>query len=492
MTSGSKIRHGALWSFMGNTGGQILNFAFGIVLARLLAPEIFGTLLTIQVFTGMASFISGAGMGQALVRAKDTSRSDYDVVFTLQLAVGTLIYGFFYVTAPFIAEWYDTPLYTDLMRVSALSFLFRPFNNVPASILQREMRFQGMAGVSLLALTASNLSCIGLAHADFGVWSLILGGMVSPLVTVPLYARLAGWRPGFSLDYSRAREIARYGMLVSATDILVFLRGRVSTFILSRTLGPAAVGLFNKGESLANMPNGFITGSVYQVLFRSLAAEQENLDKCRYLFFRSIALVAVYGTPFYIGLLWLSEPLIRGLYGARWEEASGPLLILTTAWPFWLVDMLSGAVLAAFAWLHRELLAQTATLVVTSLAILAALEFGINGVAWAGVAASVFSAAYMYALATHCLRARWRDALVSLLPAVILNLILATTLAIASRMLPDWVLAADLPHVLSLAAIGGLVYALSFLYLPIQALASEQQRWKVKLRLQRNPGTATP
>ena len=111
------------------------------------------------------------------------------------------------------------------------------------------------------------------------------------------------------------------------------------------------------------MPHSFITGSVYHVLFRAMAAEQDNLDKCRYLFFRSIALVAVYATPFYIGLLWLAEPFIRGVYGEKWVAAAGPLMILAFAWPFWLMDNLSGAVLAAQNWLDRELPVQIATLV---------------------------------------------------------------------------------------------------------------------------------
>lgn len=481
MTTGSKIRSGALWSFMGNTGSQILSFLFGIVLARMLAPEVFGMLLTIQVFTGVAGFIAGAGMGQALVRAKDTTRADYDIVFTLQLVIGCGIYAIFFVAGPLIADWYDTPLYGDLIRVSALSFLFRPFNNVPASILHREMRFKDMTWVRALSLLASNLACIALAYYGFGVWALILGGMVSPLITIPLFSILAKWRPGLSLDIRRAREVARYGMLVSVTDIIVYLRTRASAFVLSRTLGPAAVGLYNKGESLAGMPNGFITGSVYQVLFRALAAEQDNLDKCRYLFFRSIALVAVYGTPFYLGLLWLAEPLTVGLYGEKWLEAAGPLFILAFAWPFWLLDMLSGAVLAAFAWLHREVLSQLASFGFTMAAILLALDFGIEGVAWAIVAAAAFSAIYMYVLASRCLRARWYDFAIALLPAALLNLLLAIALFAAEHVLPHQLRATPIAYVLAMTAIGGIVYGLGFLYAPIPALVGEQARWKTKL-----------
>jgi len=478
MTTGQKIRSGALWSFMGNTGSQIIGFLFGIALARLLAPDVFGVLLTIQIFTGIAGFVAGAGMGQALVRARDTTRADYDIVFTLQLVIGWLIYAVFFFTAPIIAEWYGEPLYSDLIRVSALSFLFRPFNNVPVSILHREMRFKEMVWVRFLALLISNCTSIGLAYHGFGVWALIIGGMIGSIVSIPLFSMQAKWRPGLSLNVSRAKEIARYGMLVSVTDIIVFLRERVTTLILSRTLGPSAVGLYNKGESLAGMPNAFITGSVYQVLFRAMAAEQDDLDKCRYLFFRSITLVAVYGTPFYIGLIWLAEPLVRGLYGEKWVEAATPLFILVFAWPFWLLDMLSGAVLAAFAWLHREVVSQTATLIVTALAILIGLNHGLQGVAWALVAAAVFSAIYMHSLAISCLRARWYDFVRALAPAALLNTILAASLYLASQSLPDNLLSSDLIHVVVMTAIGGSVYAFCFLFLPIRALTSEQQKWK--------------
>jgi O-antigen/teichoic acid export membrane protein len=111
MSLGNRIRHGAAWLFVGNSGKQVLGFLFGVVLARLLAPEDFGILLTIQVFTGIAGFVAGGGMGQALVRAKEASQQDYDIVFTLQLGIGCLIYAGFFIAAPWFAKWYGTPLY---------------------------------------------------------------------------------------------------------------------------------------------------------------------------------------------------------------------------------------------------------------------------------------------------------------------------------------------------------------------------------------------
>lgn len=483
MSLGQSIRQGAAWLFVGNTGKQALTFLFGIVLARLLVPEDFGMLLTIQVFTGFAGLISGGGMGQALIRAKTATAQDYNIAFTLQLIIGCLIYSAFFFAAPWFAHWYSDPIYTDLLRLSALSFVYRPLANLPSSILHRQMRFKAQTIVGITSLLVSSGVSIGLAYLGYGVWSLIWGGIAGSAISASLLLSIAKWRPKLSGDFRRGRDIVRYGFFVSINDIVFYLRSQISIFILSRTLGPASVGLYSKGESLARMPHGFITGSVYPVLFRSLAAEQDNPDKSRYLFFRSIALVAVYATPFYIGLLWVAEPFIRGVYGPKWVEAAGPLAILALAWPFWLMGNLSGNVLNARNWLGRELIVQVTTLIYTIAAVLVGLNYGIDGVAWAIVSSAAFSGLWQYWLAVRCLGAKLSGYPRALVPAVVLNILLAITLYILDSALPQSIKANDLTYLAAMGMSGGFVYLSCFLFLPFASLQTEQQRWKTKLRI---------
>lgn len=477
------IRRGVAWAFVGRVSDQLLTFAFGVVLARLLAPEAFGMLLTIQIFTGLVGFVAGGGMGQALVRAQSVTKEDFDVVFTLQLLIGCVIYGLFFVTAPLFADWYGNPMYRDLLRLSALSFVFRPFVTVPTNALHRDLRFKAMAGVNIACLIASSGVSIALALRGWDVWSLIWGGIAGSAVRSVLLMWQTGWRPAFSLRFARAGGLARYGALVAGNDLVDYLRERVSIFILSQTLGPQSVALFNKGESLAMMPFQFVSGSVYQVLFRALAVEQANLDKCRYLFTRSVGLVAIYATPFYVALFWLAEPLVRGVYGERWVGSAGPLFWLSFAWPMWLLGNLSGAVAASHNRLNVELRLQLLTLALNAVAIWLALPAGINGVAWALLAVFAISSSMMLALALRTLQAAWRDALRALYPAIALNLALAFVLASVERVLPTSILSHDLLHVVSLAGVGAAVYALLVLYTPLPALRSEQTRWRSALRL---------
>lgn len=478
MAASHSFRHSVGWLFLGNTSIQILTFAFGIVLARLLAPAEFGMLVTIQVFTGLAGFVSGGGMGQALVRAKEATKHDYDVVFTLQILIGIAIYAVFFCAAPWFARWYDTPLYEQLLRVSALTFITRPLVNLPNSILHREMRFKAQTVARVLTLFVASGTSIGLAFAGWSVWSLVLGGLAGSFTNALALSLIARWRPGLSFEFSRGRELARYGFLVSVNDIVVYLRNQASNFVLGRTLGMSAVGLFNKSDSLVRMPNMFIVGSVYQVLFRALAREQHDDAKSRHMFLHSIRLVAVYAAPFYVLLHLLAAPMMNVLYGARWIEAAGPLSLLAIASPFLMIANLCGAVLAARNWLHRELKVQIALLLLTGGATLAGLEYGLNGVAAALIVVAAYNATHMYWLASRCLGTRWRELLGALTPALLLA---ALMVAVA---LPVEHYAQNLPELLHLIVVGGCsaaVYGLCFLFLPIAALAGEQQKWKAKI-----------
>lgn len=487
MSLGESIRHGAKWVFIGNTGSQVINFALGLILARLMMPAEFGMVATILIYTNLAGFVAGGGMGQAIVRAKEASKQDFDLLFTLQFLIGLVIVAFFFAIAPWFGRWYENPLYADMLRVAALSFLIRPFFNVPSNMLHRDMRFKAKTAVQLTNLVVYNSIALSMAYLGYGPWSLILAGIFSSVTGAIQFAFYARWRPGVCFDFARAGELMRYGLLASSNNIIFYVRSQLPTFVLSRSFGPAGVGLFNKAESLAARPHAFITGSVYEVLFRALAKEHDNLDKSRYLFFRSLTLVAVYALPFYIGFLWLAEPLVVMLFGRHWADSAAPLMVLSLAAPMMMIENLAGAVLAARNWLGKELVAQVIMIVVAVIGIWLGRPYGMAGIAAGLVVALLYMGTHMFWLAKQSLNARWIDLVRAFMPAALLNVILAVTLGITELLVPSSIRAIGPLYVLLMATVGGLVYAICFLYLPIPVLATETARWKIKLKLTKAP-----
>ena len=72
-------------------------------------------------------------------------------------------------------------------------------------------------------------------------------------------------------------------------------------------------------------------------------------------------------------------------------------------------------------------------------------------------------------------------------PAALLNTLLALALYLTDLGIPESIRRHDFMYLGWMGAAGGLIYGLSFLYLPIPSLQTERQRWKVKLRLTAKP-----
>ncbi|WP_431065181.1 lipopolysaccharide biosynthesis protein [Methylotuvimicrobium sp.] len=485
MNIGQSIRKGTTWVFTGSLIGRVYEFAFGVILARLLLPSDFGTLVTVQVFTGAAGFIAGGGMGQALVQRKDIEEIHFHVVFTLQFIICLLIYLFFFSISPYFAKWFDNPIYEDLLRVSALTFLFRPFNNVAGAKLRRAMNFKTTTIIGLFSGLLSGACSITLAIYDFGVWSLVLGGLFGLIISIPVLLIFARFLPRIRYDFEIAKQVGGYGIRFSINDIISYLREQTPNFLIGKLIDTQAVGLFNKGYSLSVYPVKLIAGSAYQTVFRALSSTQDNLDKSKYIYLRTITLVCVYTFPFYIGLIWLADPFITTLYGEKWRLAATPLQIFCLARILSCFGNPSGAVMAAQDLLGTEIKIQIFTLLMT----IAGCWFGIqqkniNFIAWGMLPSFFFLYISVVFFACKRLNVTFTEFIRSTSPALFLSfclIIILTSFELFKTYYP--LEQNNLAYIFSMSTVGGLTYGLLFLFLPIPSLKTEQNRWKKKIRI---------
>ncbi len=475
---GNAIRRGSKWLLAGNVGSQILQFISGIVLARLLVPSDFGMLVTVQIFTGIAGFLAGGGMGQALVRAKVANELHFNVVFTLQIIIGVLIYCFFFLIAPYFSQWFNHELYEDLLRVSAITFLLRPFANIPTSILSRKLDFKFLAIVNITKLIFASILSITMAYFGFEVWSLVFGGLLGSILSIALLLAFTRWRPKFVFRKEIANEFGKYGIKYSVNDVLGHIYKQIANFMISRSLGPSMVGLFNKADSLNQIPRSTINSAIYQPVLRGLAQEQENIDKSKYIFFRTIMLVSVYTMPFYVLLWWIAEPFITFVYGPNWTPAAEPLQILALT-GLLLIGNPSGAVIAAQNKLGREIFINIEAIILLFLGCYIGLDYQLKGIAYAILITHIYSSFRIFSLANSALGSKYKQLLLALIPAYTLCGILFFTLLLIDYLLIFQIHQIHPALYLSvMSIIGGTVYILSFLFIPIKSLEPEVNRWK--------------
>ena len=120
----NKTKKGLYWSFFGQLANYGMSFGVGIVMARLLSPSDYGITALPAVFMSVAWLLQNAGLSDALVRKSDMTEEDLATSFYYSIFIGAFLYIVLFVLAPFIADFYNTPILTSLIRVTAFNFIW--------------------------------------------------------------------------------------------------------------------------------------------------------------------------------------------------------------------------------------------------------------------------------------------------------------------------------------------------------------------------------
>lgn len=478
MNLGESIRSGVKWLAFGKVGNRLFEFAFGVALARLLVPADFGMIATIQIFTGFVGMFVAGGMGQSLIRAKQADLNDFTAVFTLQLATGIVVYLTFFACAPLIARFFDEPLYTDLIRVSALSFLLRPLVAMRNAWLNREMQFKSRTLVEVSTAFFGGALAVLLAMLGLGVWSLVISGLIAALFNNFWLSRLTPFTPRLNIDVPTMRKHAGFGAKIVGTDFIEYLRGHSKTLILSKLAGPSFLGLFNKAETLSRLPNQFLMSPTMEPLFRAMSKSQDNLDQVKYLFYRAITLLMAYTGPAYVLLWWTAEPFITFVYGPKWSDAGAPMSTLTVVGFFLNFALPSSVLLAVRNRLTGEMVATAINIPIMATACFVGLQWGLVGAAWGVVLAQSIHAMQLYALVLKAIPTKAADLLRAAAPGLTLAGLTFAFLALVDAALGDRRTTQPLIYLLAMWTLGGAFAVAAFFTVPLPALRSEAARWR--------------
>lgn len=482
MNLGDRIREGVKWVLLGTVGNRILEFGFGVILARLLVPADFGMVITLQLFTGVVGIIASGGMGQSLVRSKQADADDFNTVFTLQFLMGCVVYAIFFSMAPAVGRFFEDPQYVDLLRVSALVFLIRPMALMRTAWLTREMQFKKRTFAMVANSLATGVAGTLMAFAGMGVWALVFSGLVAAFVRNLVLVYLTPLELRLYLDRRRVRAHSGFGLKVTALELLGDFKKRLLVLLLSKFAGPSFLGLYNKGDSLARLPSDVLIPPVGQPVFRAMSKIQDDLDQTKYLYFKVVTVLAAFVYPFFILLWWVAEPFVSFVYGDKWVSAAAPMEILVLAGLLFTIEIPSSVLLTAQNRMAAQIYGKVLNMVGVALACVIGLDWGLTGVAWGVAATQLVSTLYLLFFVLRTIPASVGDLIRALKPGISMNFALLLGLWMVDGLLRATATDAALPYLLVMSASAVAGYLVLLLNQHFDGLHRETEILRAKLR----------
>lgn len=308
------------WSLMEQGGSKIAQLVVQLVLARILAPEVFGVLAILLVFTTIADSVAQSGMGTALIQREGASSSDYSTAFWLSLTVALVMYAALFLSAPLIEGFYGMDGLVAPLRVISLTFVFNSFNSIQRSYLQKRMDFKGLCKANVLALVLSGALGVLAALAGLGIWALVVQYVSQAALACVALLCFSPWRPSLFFDVGAARELYSYGWKICVTGILGTVYTSVSELILGKMCSATDLGLYSQGRKWPNSAILLFTNAIQNVFLPAFSELQSDAEAFKAAMRRMLVDGSFVVVPVSCLATVASGPIVNILLGIAWED----------------------------------------------------------------------------------------------------------------------------------------------------------------------------
>lgn len=308
------------WKFCERFLNQGITFITSLVLARILAPEDYGTIALVTVFINLAAVFINSGFATALVQKKDADETDFSTIFFCSLGCSVLIYAVLFFAAPLVAAFYSTPSLTVILRVFALSIPLSVFQSIQTAYISKHLLFQKVFVASAVTAVASGAVGIGMALAGCGVWALVFQNLAGTLTNTVVYLFLVPWRPKLLFSKTAAKSMMRYGSRILAADLSGTFFTEIRSLIIGRVYTSADLAYYNKGQQIPQLITNNLSTVLVSVMFPTLANHCDDLQQVKQMAKRSIRVLSYVMVPCMFGMSAVMEPLILLLFTDKWAQ----------------------------------------------------------------------------------------------------------------------------------------------------------------------------
>lgn len=399
---------------------QFVSWASTLFVMRLLSPSDYGLFALSLIAQALLSCLAGTGIANALVQQRQLTHLRIRQAFGLLLCANISVATIQWCAAPYLAAYYHQPQLALMLRIQTLIPLATPFIALSEALMVRELRFQTQAIVSLSSTLLGALTSITLAHAHFGVWTLVIAPIVifwARALSLIYLSRSLVW-PSFA--FTGCAPLFRFGGALFLSQAFWLIQTQSDVLIIGSSFTPHEIGIYAQAVLLATLFYGRFIPPLNDVAFPIYARLQDDLPALRRSFLNSVRSILLVAIPFYIGLAACARPLVNALFGPQWSELSQLMAIMAGGMPFMAVQILFAPVFNALGKPHISAYSALTGAIVFASSFAIAAPFGLSAIAVSWCVAAPLLFACTLTLARHSLDLSLSDFLaVSQRPALI-------------------------------------------------------------------------
>lgn len=326
--SASTVVSSFLWVLIEKFGYSSISLLSTLILARLLSPYEFGLIGSVAIITSLSNMIVESGMGAALVNKENTTKKDYNTVFTFNLSMSCFLYALIFIAAPFIADYFGNPVIKDIIRVLSLSLIINAFTLVQRTILIKNLLFKKQSFIALFSLSLSVIVSVFMAYQGWGVWAIVAQLLLYAAIYSVTIFFIIRYIPKIHFSFSSFKELLGFGGRVTLSSAIQVGYNDIISSVIAKIYSIQTTGLYVQSQKLISFPvnifRSLFDGAAFPIL--SKIKDKEEFAKMCSQINRGIYFLAF---PLLLVIPFNTQEIIKIVLGNQWLEANTIFSILS-------------------------------------------------------------------------------------------------------------------------------------------------------------------
>lgn len=314
----TRAKKGFIWNTVERIATNGIQFVITIILARLLSPNDYGIIAMPAIFLALAQVLIDSGFANALIRKPDLNENDLSTAFYFNIVVGLVSYIILFLASPLIAVFFNTPILSILLKVTALVVFINSLGIVQQALMTKKMDFKTLAVITVISTIVSGAGGIWMAYSGYGVWALVFQQVASATIRSILLWGLGHWHPLRVWSRSSFNYLWSFGSKVVVIGFLDTIYNNIYAFVIGKMYNAKDLGNYTRAHQFADLPVNNLNGIIAKVTFPLLSEVQDDNARLHSIYLKLIKMTSLIIVPLMFGLAAIANPFIMALLGKDW------------------------------------------------------------------------------------------------------------------------------------------------------------------------------
>ena len=325
MIDSTIINNSTKWTFVTEVAAKIVTPVTNMFLARLLTPDAFGIMATIQMVLAFAEMLADAGFQKFVVQHEygDDVEKEESILVTIytNVVLSFVVWLCIVFFREEIATLAGSPGLGFALAVASCAVPMVAFCSVQLAVMRRNFEFKKLLYFRLVMVVEPLLVAVPLAYLGYGYWALIIGFVGGYVVQSLAVLFGSSVRLRWSYSFQRLREMFSFSAWSFVEAVFIWLSVWADVLMLSKVLSSYYLGIYRMSVISVGALLGIFANAVTPVLYSALSRLQFHRQEFVTALLNIQKKTALILVPLGVGIFVYRDLARKILFGSQWADA---------------------------------------------------------------------------------------------------------------------------------------------------------------------------